>query len=158
MDEAWESERANVEDAISFFREQYSKDPEFAIRVDEAVRRILRTKLRLYGNRAQLFQSAVDIVRSSAITDTTVLTSTIVVSSPLSTTANVELAPPAEIFVTTEDLQIFDPESESSAEAADAMRQVAREALAILHPDTSDTSVSFGGQPGQEQQIVIFSG
>ncbi len=40
---------ANVKDTISWFRERYETDPSFRQRADEAVRRILQLKLRLYG-------------------------------------------------------------------------------------------------------------
>ena len=40
---------ANVKDTINWFSERYGNDPAFRQRVDEAVRRILQLKLRLYG-------------------------------------------------------------------------------------------------------------
>ena len=40
---------ANVKDTIAWFRERYETDPSFRQRADEAVRRILQLKLRLYG-------------------------------------------------------------------------------------------------------------
>jgi len=46
----WESHVANVRAAIEFFRQKYESDPTFQERVDEAVLRILRLKLRLYGD------------------------------------------------------------------------------------------------------------
>ncbi|MCS7177854.1 MAG: glycoside hydrolase family 3 N-terminal domain-containing protein [Anaerolineae bacterium] len=50
----WESHIANVKATLSFFREKYASDPSFQARVDEAVLRILRLKLRLYGSRFTL--------------------------------------------------------------------------------------------------------
>jgi beta-N-acetylhexosaminidase len=43
------TEIANVKDTILWFRERYETDPTFRQRVDEAVMRILKLKLRLYG-------------------------------------------------------------------------------------------------------------
>ena len=43
------TQMANVKDTIIWFRERYETDPTFQQRVDEAVRRILILKLRLYG-------------------------------------------------------------------------------------------------------------
>jgi len=43
------AQMANVKDTIAWFRERYATDPTFQLRVDEAVRRILIAKLRLYG-------------------------------------------------------------------------------------------------------------
>lgn len=43
------AELTNVKDTIVWFRERYETDPTFRQRVDEAVLRILKMKLRLYG-------------------------------------------------------------------------------------------------------------
>jgi beta-N-acetylhexosaminidase len=48
IDDNWESSKNNIRETILFFRERYSSDADFAIRVDESLRRILRLKLRLY--------------------------------------------------------------------------------------------------------------
>ncbi len=50
----WESHIANVKATLAFFREKYASDPSFQARVDEAVLRILRLKLRLYDSRFTL--------------------------------------------------------------------------------------------------------
>ncbi len=47
LTDTWEEERSNIKETISFFRERYTTDPDFALRVDGAVRRILRLKLGL---------------------------------------------------------------------------------------------------------------
>ncbi|HFD40276.1 MAG TPA: hypothetical protein ENJ31_10595 [Anaerolineae bacterium] len=44
----WAAQVDNIHDTIAFFRQEYWTNPAFAARVDEAVRRILRLKLRLY--------------------------------------------------------------------------------------------------------------
>jgi len=46
----WESQIANIRATIAFFREKYETDPTFQARVDEAVLRILRLKLHIYGS------------------------------------------------------------------------------------------------------------
>lgn len=46
----WESHLTNVKATLAFFREKYASDPSFQARVDEAVLRILRLKVRLYGS------------------------------------------------------------------------------------------------------------
>ncbi len=46
----WESQINNVRATVAFFRERYDSDPTFQTWVDEAVLRILRMKLRLYGS------------------------------------------------------------------------------------------------------------
>jgi beta-N-acetylhexosaminidase len=45
---SWEAQYDNVVDAIEYFQRSYDRDPAFAARVDRAVTRILRAKLRLY--------------------------------------------------------------------------------------------------------------
>ncbi len=44
----WSDQFANIKDTIFFFRTEYINNPTFAARVDEAVERILRLKLKLY--------------------------------------------------------------------------------------------------------------
>jgi len=45
----WDDQVANVKSTITFFREKYESEPSFQKQVDEAVARILRLKLSLYG-------------------------------------------------------------------------------------------------------------
>lgn len=47
-DGIWSAQLANMEDAITFFRQKYEEDPAFRSRVDASVLRIIRLKLRLY--------------------------------------------------------------------------------------------------------------
>jgi beta-N-acetylhexosaminidase len=47
-DGIWAQQMANMEDTIGYFRQKYEEDAAFRSRVDEAVTRILRLKLRLY--------------------------------------------------------------------------------------------------------------
>ncbi len=48
LDSAWEGQVRNIRDTVAFFAEEYGQDPAFAARVDDAARRILYAKLRLY--------------------------------------------------------------------------------------------------------------
>jgi beta-N-acetylhexosaminidase len=53
----WEDQVANIKSTIAFFREKYDADPSFQTVVDEAVARILRLKLSLYGGSFSLRSS-----------------------------------------------------------------------------------------------------
>lgn len=44
-----QAEMANIANAISFFQEKYNTDPNFKAVVDRAVKRIIKTKLKIYG-------------------------------------------------------------------------------------------------------------
>jgi beta-N-acetylhexosaminidase len=48
LSEAWADQLHNIRDTVAFFREEYRSNATFAARVDEAVTRILRLKLKLY--------------------------------------------------------------------------------------------------------------
>jgi len=50
LDDAWDSHFANIEEALNFFEERYETDTTFQALVDQAVLRILRLKLSLYGD------------------------------------------------------------------------------------------------------------
>ncbi len=48
LEDSWADQLGNMRDTIAFFRSEYRANPAFAARVDEAVTKILRLKLRLY--------------------------------------------------------------------------------------------------------------
>jgi beta-N-acetylhexosaminidase len=48
LNNVWADQFLNIRDTVSFFRDEYRANPAFAARVDEAVVKILRLKLRLY--------------------------------------------------------------------------------------------------------------
>ncbi|OQY23719.1 MAG: hypothetical protein B6I35_03100 [Anaerolineaceae bacterium 4572_32.2] len=52
--DAWEDRVSNVKSTITFFRERYDSDPSFQTLVDDAVARILRLKIKLYGGAFRL--------------------------------------------------------------------------------------------------------
>jgi beta-N-acetylhexosaminidase len=60
--DAWADQLANIQDTILYFSEKYQSDLDFQARVDEAVRRILTLKLRLYPART-LAQVLPDVTR-----------------------------------------------------------------------------------------------
>ena len=68
--DSWSEQLANIKDTIVFFREQYSKDPQFAARVDAAVLRILSLKLRLYGGNPLLGSILVNVDRAAQLPKT----------------------------------------------------------------------------------------
>jgi beta-N-acetylhexosaminidase len=48
LNNIWADQLSNIRDTITFFQEEYRSNPAFAARVDEAVAKILRLKLKLY--------------------------------------------------------------------------------------------------------------
>lgn len=57
----WDAHFDNIRSTIAFFREKYATDPTFQAWVDQAVLRILRLKLRLYGEPFTLADVQVDL-------------------------------------------------------------------------------------------------
>ncbi|RLT39300.1 MAG: hypothetical protein DWI57_10500 [Chloroflexi bacterium] len=49
LTDEWEDARNNIKETVLFFRDLYTRDPDFASRVDDSLRRILRLKFRLYA-------------------------------------------------------------------------------------------------------------
>lgn len=60
----YETELANIKDTIAWFREKYGTDPAFQQRVDEAVKRILQLKLRLYEQNFRLNNVSVEVANA----------------------------------------------------------------------------------------------
>ena len=54
LTESWEDQAANIRSTIAFFQERYASDPSFQALVNEAVARILKLKLSLYGTTPRL--------------------------------------------------------------------------------------------------------
>jgi beta-N-acetylhexosaminidase len=65
LSDDWEERIANVKSTITFFRDKYDRDPSFQVLVDEAVARILRLKLSLYGGTFRLSAAQPDAGRVS---------------------------------------------------------------------------------------------
>jgi beta-N-acetylhexosaminidase len=64
LSDTWADQLDNIRDTIAFFRSEYRTNPAFAARVDEAVTRILRLKLRLYP---EFVLDAVDVPPAAAL-------------------------------------------------------------------------------------------
>jgi len=60
LTDAWEDQIANIKSTITFFREKYEGEPSFQQQVDDAVARILRLKLSLYGGTFSLDEAVPD--------------------------------------------------------------------------------------------------
>jgi beta-N-acetylhexosaminidase len=65
------AELANVQDTILWFQERYETDPSFQSRIDEAVLRILRLKLRIYNQEFSLDNVLVNVENANPNTDET---------------------------------------------------------------------------------------
>ena len=65
LSEDWEDQVANVKSTITFFLEKYESDPSFQTLVDEAVARILRLKLALYGGTFTLYAAQPDLAAAA---------------------------------------------------------------------------------------------
>jgi beta-N-acetylhexosaminidase len=69
IDDDWTSAKNNIRETILFFRERYSSDADFAVRVDESLRRILRLKLRLYSEDQSLTTASFEIPLGKVLVD-----------------------------------------------------------------------------------------
>jgi beta-N-acetylhexosaminidase len=49
FEESSEDELVNIKNAIEFFQEKYTSDPNFQTAIDKAVRRIIKAKMKVYG-------------------------------------------------------------------------------------------------------------
>ncbi len=56
----WPQQFETIQDTVQYFQSKYRDDRAFAARVDDALRRILNLKLRLYGGRFDLQEAKVD--------------------------------------------------------------------------------------------------
>lgn len=61
VDDTWETEKDNIIQTILHFQDRYDADADFAARVDQSVRRILRHKLRMYiPSQTELFRAQIE--------------------------------------------------------------------------------------------------
>ncbi|HHS97125.1 MAG TPA: hypothetical protein ENK08_04390 [Chloroflexi bacterium] len=109
----WETHFENVRTTIAFFREKYATDPTFQAWVDQAVLRILRLKLRLYGDPFTLSDVQVDLealpeeVGQQAEQLAAIAQAAVTLLSPLS--PDLRPPPPAadeQIVIFTDDRQV----------------------------------------------------
>jgi beta-N-acetylhexosaminidase len=66
LDDSWDAHYRNIIDTIEFFQEQYEMDLSFQARVDDAVRRILTLKHRLYPE-FSLVSASPDLKQAEAV-------------------------------------------------------------------------------------------
>ena len=127
-DDSWETEKHNFQETIGFFQERYVNDPDFAKRVDESVRRIVRLKLGLYA-------AGFDSLEAQ--------------------TEGAPALPLAAILVEESDLDVLGEEARAAALAD--VGQVARESVSILYPDPSNASDVVSRVPQAGEQLLIFT-
>ncbi len=124
----WADAHNNVRETVLFFRERYTSDPDFATRVDQSLRRILRLKLRLYSD------------QDEAPTLASIATSKIGLS---------------EVLVESRDLRAL--MGIPHEEAQTIVGQVAREALTVLYPDPRGLTDPLPAAPQPDETILIVS-
>lgn len=129
LTDEWEDARNNIKETVLFFRDLYTRDPNFASRVDDSLRRILRLKFRLYAP-AQVETAA---PASAAMT-------------------RIGLA---DVLVRPEQLRVLSGSSRDEAQAL--IGQVARDALTILYPDPQGLSDTLPQAPQPTDRLLIFT-
>lgn len=136
----WPTQKQHIIETIKFFQARYASDPDFTTHVDEALRRILQLKLRLYasGNLA----NATPSTNSSQATTWPLI-------------ANNPLIPLSTVLVHEADLNILNEDNRK--DASKIMEQVARESITILSPDASQLSDALPTAPGEADKLLIFS-
>ena len=150
LDGDWESEKQTIFETIGFFQERYTADPDFAARVDAAVQRILRLKLRLYG---PTFVPAPVVTNNGVIT----ATGTVTGARPITTTATLTpaLVGAPQVLVGAGGLEVFTGTLRADAHAV--IGQVARESLTVLYPDLQSLPTVLPTAPQAEDKLLIFS-
>jgi beta-N-acetylhexosaminidase len=133
---SWEEQRVAIQETIGFFQDRYNSDPEFADRVDAAVRRILRLKFGLYRN--DVF--AAGLPGQSAGT---------AAQSPL------PVVPLSKVMVADSDLQVLTGQARSDAELL--VGQVARNAATILYPDPASQTEPIPPPFQADDRILVFT-
>jgi beta-N-acetylhexosaminidase len=137
-DGAWESQRFNIKETIGFFQERYVDDPDFALDVDERVRRILRLKLRLYGADAN------STVRSLAAGS----------AEPRGDGSGAPPVPFEEVLVDDDGVQAM---QEARPGHLSVVAQVARESISILYPDPREVAEALSRIPQAGENILIIT-
>ena len=91
LDGTWESQRQNIIETILFFRTRYMEDVGTKTKIDDAVRRIIRTKLRMYNaTEAQDLQpNESEISASANLTATQSATTTVIATAGITATDSI---------------------------------------------------------------------
>jgi beta-N-acetylhexosaminidase len=184
LTEDWEQQLDNYRAVIAFFQERYRADPDFAAEVDDAVRRILQLKLRLYertppaAGRALmppvplsqlLVQESdlrvlpgaqIDAIAAPAVQATTLpATATIALTATGATTTTSPLTTGAAATVASAlgaAAGVSAPAPDTGAvQPVSAAAQTARKALTVLFPDPAGGAPPPTPQAGEK--IVIVS-
>jgi beta-N-acetylhexosaminidase len=150
LDENWATELQAIRETIGFFQERYTSDPDFAVQVDAAVRRLLRLKMRLYG---PSYIPVAPLNGNGVLTPTTTLTVT-ALSTPTTATMRPLIAAP-QVLVPEESMNVFT--GTVRAEAYSVIGQVARESLTLLYPDVQNLPAALPTAPQAEDKLLIFS-
>jgi beta-N-acetylhexosaminidase len=160
LEQDWETEKQAIKEIIGFFQERYGSDADFAVRVDDAVRRILRLKLRLYGD-SYIPTANIDANSSNNAnsTPTGAPTATLPVTLTTPVTASINITLPVvsldRILIPESNLAIFT--SEGRADALTLIGQAARESITLLYPDIASLSSALPAAPQAEDRLLIFS-
>ena len=125
----WADQLSNIQITIGVFHEQYTKDSAFAAQVDDAVRRILRLKLRLYAAEMN--------------------------SPTLSSPDYSPMIPLSAILVGEDELALFGSEKQEQARLS--VSTVARESISLLDPDPQVQTDPLLSAPQAEDKVVIFT-
>ena len=134
LDDRWETQRANIKQTIGFFQDRYKNDTDFASRVDDSVRRILRLKLGLYHD--------------ALVTPATE-------SAPESNGALPPVIPLSQVMATETSLEVLSGAPRAEADAL--MGQVARAGVTILYPDPATQTEPLPPVFRTDDHILIFS-
>jgi beta-N-acetylhexosaminidase len=129
LTDKWEDARNNIKETVLFFRDLYTRDPNFASRVDNSLRRVLRLKFRIYA--PALLEPGTTV---SAATPPITL---------------------ADVLVRPEQLRVLSGPSRDESQAL--IGQVAREALTILYPDPEGLSDTLSQSPQPNDRLLIFT-
>lgn len=150
--EDWPVAKEAIIKVIQLFQERYTNgsDPSFVRSVDEAVRRILRLKLRLYGQTFLAYPAA---------TTNTIISATLPTTSTAPLTATFSLTQPViplnEVLATEAGLEALSQKNLETNRAV--VGQVASEAVAVLKPNNQALTDVLPEAPRAEDNILIFS-
>lgn len=120
-----------IKTTIGFFQEEYKRDQTFAKDVDNAVRRILRLKLRLYGWPQLAAESGAS--------------------------GNPDLPPIPLSQVLAQEGNLAALALDQQEQARAVLNQVAREAITALHPDPQPLSDLLPEPPLAGEKLLIFT-
>ena len=150
-DGTWEDELTNIEEIIRFFQDRYTSDLDFAVQVDAAAQRILRTKLALYLDEETLTQQALEAIAAGEFDgeEEALDPDALTFSSPA--------IPLDVLFTSAEEMAIFEAEHQSRVDANALVRETAGASLTILAPDPEAVTDALPPAPQPGEQIVIFT-